>query len=741
MDNEVQTPREIRTETINKIIENIQSYQTEAPLGVVKKAYEFAEKAHLGQRRASGEDYICHPLEIALILTELKIDAITISAAILHDVLEDTAVTQGELEKEFGGEIVMLVDGVTKLQRRLEYKSKEERQLESYRKMFLAMAKDIRVVIIKLADRLHNMRTLEHMPPRKRQEIARETLEIFAPLANRLGISQTKCELEDLAFKYLEPEKYASLVEQLNKRSDEREQIITDVKKNVSERLQNAGIKAEIQGRAKHFYSIYKKMQKYHKTNINEIYDIFAVRIIVNDLKDCYEVLGIIHSMWKPLPGKFKDYIAQQKSNGYQSLHTTVVGHYEQPVEIQIRTFEMHEISESGIAAHWKYKEGGKGSKDFDSNLAWLRQLLDWHRDVRDAKEFVDNIKQDVFADEVFVFTPTGDVIDLPAGSVPIDFAYRIHTDVGHRCIGARVNRKIVPLEYHLSNGDIVEIITTKHPNGPSRDWLNIVGSSETRNKIRNWFKKERREDNIAKGREMLEKECKKLGYDWKEITGGNRLQETAKKFNIMSEDDLLATLGYGGITLQSVFMKLVEMYKRDLKQVTPPDITAMLAELKPRHARKKSSYGILIKGEAGLSVKLSKCCGPLPGDEIIGYITRGRGISIHRTDCPNVLNNKDEFERIIEANWDLDVDPNAVYKVSIEIQGADRSNLLTDIMLTFSEVKISIVSINARVLKQKTAVIDLDIEVANLTNLEYVMAKLRKIKDIFFVQRITHSG
>ena len=723
---------------IENIIAEIKTYQPDAPLQLVNKAYELAYSAHDGQLRVSGDEYICHPIGVATILADLQIDAVTISASLLHDVVEDTPITLELLEKDFGKEIAMLVDGVTKLNR-IEYKSKEEQQLENYRKMFLAMAKDIRVVLIKLADRLHNMRTLKYMAPHKQVEISRETLEIFAPLAHRLGISNVKWELEDLAFRFLEPEKYYRLVEQVKQKRKEREKIITDAIALMEERLGSVGITAEIQGRPKHFYSIYKKMKKNHKQDVSEIYDLSAIRIVVDSLKDCYGALGIVHTLWKPLPGRFKDYIAMPKSNGYQSLHTTVIGQSGQPLEIQIRTLDMHRISEYGIAAHWRYKEGTKvAHKDTDQKLAWLRQLLEWHRDLRDPREFIETVKMDVFADEVFVFTPRGDVLDLPAGSIPIDFAYRIHTDVGHRCVGAKINGKIVPLEYKLTNGDIVDIITAKQGNGPSRDWLNIVGSSETRNKIRQWFKKEKREENIAKGREMIERESKKLGYEWRDLVKGDRLNEIAKKLSISSEDDLFEGLGYGGVTLHGVIAKLIELYKKELKSSTTPDVSAMLAELKPKRLKNKVSHGILVKGEAGLMVRLARCCNPLPGDIIVGYITRGRGVSVHRADCLNILNNSEEYERMIEVNWDIPGD--TLYRVSIEIIGLDRHNLLSDVMMVAADAKINVGSLNARVQKNKTANINMDIDIGNLSQLENIMNKMRRIPDVYNVHRTTQS-
>lgn len=724
---------------IDEIIDKIKTYQADESVNLVKKAYYFAENAHRGQLRVSGDEYIQHPLGVAKVLADLQIDAITICAAFLHDVVEDTEVTLEDLEKIFGKEIAMLVDGVTKLNR-IEYKSKEEQQLENYRKMFLAMAKDIRVVLIKLADRLHNMRTLKYMTPQKQQEISRETLEIFAPLAHRLGISNIKWELEDLSFRFMEPTKYYALVEKVKQKRREREAIVNESIEILSQKLKSMGIRSEINGRPKHFYSIYKKMQKDHK-DLVEIYDLLAVRVIVDTVKDCYGVLGVVHTLWKPLPGRFKDYIAMPKSNMYQSLHTTVIGLRGLPVEIQIRTVEMHRTSEYGIAAHWRYKEGAKlADRDFDQKLAWLRQLQDWQQDIRDPREFMEALKLDIFADEVFVFTPRGDVIDLPTGSVPIDFAYRIHTDVGHRCVGARVNGKMVPLEYKLTNGDIVEIITTKQGNGPSRDWLTIVGASETKNKIKQWFKKERREENIAKGHEAIERESKRLGYDWREFFKGDKLNDIAKKMNVAGEEDLLAAIGYGGIPLQSVMTKLIGLYKKEIKSVSATDISHMISELKPRHIKSgKSSHGILVEGESGLMVRLARCCNPIPGDIIVGYITKGRGVSIHRADCPNVLSQPAEFERMIEVNWDQGA--SQTYKVMIDVTGTDRPNLLSDILIIASETKISFSSVNAKVHKDKTATITLTLDITNLNQLEYIMTKIRRIKDIYSVQRAQNSA
>ncbi|MBP2649367.1 MAG: (p)ppGpp synthetase SpoT/RelA [Firmicutes bacterium] len=718
-----------------ELINQVKVGQPDISVAIIEKAYQYANDAHGEQLRASGEKYISHPLAVAKILADLQLDVATIAAAFLHDVVEDTKITVEEVEKEFGKEVAGLVDGVTKLNR-MEYKSKEEQQLENYRKMFLAMAKDIRVVLIKLADRLHNMRTLKFMTPEKQKTIAKETLEIYAPLGHRLGIYSIKWELEDLSFRYLEPEAYYSLVEKVQEKRLEREALIEEAIKILRERLTAVGIKGEIQGRPKNFYSIYKKMVKDDK-DIGEIYDLSAVRVIVDTVKDCYGALGIVHTLWKPMPLRFKDFIAMPKSNMYQSLHTTVIGPNGRPLEIQIRTWDMHRISEYGIAAHWKYKEGsfGKGGdKNYDEKLSWLRQLLEWQQDLRDPRSFMETLRLDVLTDEVFVFTPKGDVVDLPAGSVPLDFAYRIHTDVGHRCVGAKVNGKIVPLEYKLSNGDIVEVITTKQGNGPSRDWINIVASSDTKNKIRAWFKKEKREENIAKGRDMIEKEIKRLGYDWREILKGDRLLEIGKKLNITTEDDLLAAIGYGGVTMHGVMTKLIEAYKREQRAASPKDLQSVLSGLKTKRVISKTSHGILVKGESGVMVRLARCCNPVPGDIIIGYITRGRGVSVHRIDCTNVLNNREEYERIIEVDWDIGL--GNVYNVPIEISCLDRAGVLSEILMVASETKNNVSSVNATTSKNKMASISLIIEVTNLTQLEQIMSKMRKVKDVYHVRR-----
>ena len=726
--------------TIEDFFEQVKGYLNEAQIDYVRKAYILAADAHKEQRRKSGEPYIIHPIGVANILAGLQMDEYTLAAAFLHDVVEDTEYTYDDIRNIFGGVVANLVDGVTKLGK-IAYISKEDRQIENYRKMFLAMARDIRVVLIKLADRLHNMRTMKYMPAHKQQSISRETLEIYAPLAHRLGIHTIKWELEDLAFRYMEPDIYYTLVEQVKTKRREREAMIFEAMDEMRDSLEKANIKCEIQGRPKNFYSIHKKMLRDHK-ELNEIYDLLAIRVLVDSVKDCYGTLGIVHSMWRPIPGRFKDYVAVPKSNMYQSLHTTVLSAGGQPLEIQIRTFEMHRISEYGIAAHWRYKESGgskpaTGSdKGFDAKLSWVRQLLEWHQDMNDSNDFVNAVKMDIFADEVFVFTPRGDVIDLPVGCCPIDFAYRIHTDVGNRCVGAKVNGRIVPLDFKLSNGDIVEVITSKQANGPSRDWINIVGASDTRNKIKGWFKKERREENIVKGREMLDKEAKRLGYEPKTFASPEKLKEVGTRLRINSDDDLLATLGYGGVTLNSVISKLVEIYKKEQKLNTNKDLSEMLAELKPRRSKAKASHGILVKGEEGIMVKLARCCNPIPGDPVVGYITRGSGVSVHRADCPNVLsNNPDEQSRLIEVAWDISLD--AAYKVNILITANDRANLVGDILTITSESKLNIFSMNCKADKNKIATMQFGIDINSLEQLEYVMNRIRRLKGVYSVERV----
>ena len=723
-----------KEEALKEFMDYVHSYLGDDECDQIMKAFTLADKAHEGQFRASGEPYIMHPLAVAEILAHLQIDHITLIAALLHDVVEDTEYTKEDIEKLFGAEVAFLVDGVTKLNQ-FQYETKEDRQMENYRKMILAMAKDVRVVVIKLGDRLHNMRTLKHMRSDKQKRIAKETLEIFAPLAHRLGIFNVKWELEDLSFRYLEPDKYYDLVDQMKQKRQAREDIVNDTMEQLTKALGEAGIKADIKGRPKHFYSIYKKMKKDNR-DLSQIYDLLAVRVIVDTVPDCYAVLGIVHSIWKPLPYRFKDYISMPKSNMYQSLHTTVIGTMGQPVEIQIRTWEMHRVSEYGVAAHWRYKEGNKGAdKEFDQKVAWLRQVLEW-QDTSNPKELVNALKLDVFSGEVFVFTPKGDVVKLPIGSVPLDFAYRVHTDVGHRCVGAKVNGKIVPLDYTLQNGDIVDIITSK-TGKPSLDWLNIVGSSESKNKIRNWFKRENKEENIEKGLEALEREAKRLNYSWKELCCDNRIQQVVKQLKSNTENELYAACGYGGIPVSTVLLRLVELYKKSKEHEDARKTTEQIIEkLKVQGAKKaKNGTGVLVKGEPGVMVRMAKCCNPVPGDDIIGYITRGRGVSVHRSDCTSLGHTPEDLERMIEVSWDEASSES--FHVGIDIQAYDRSGILMEVMAVLSELKITITNMNAKVLENtKNVMINIVVEIRDISQLDFVMTKLRRIREVYTVQR-----
>ena len=723
-----------KEKALAEFMEYIHTYLTDDECNQVLKAFELADKAHEGQFRASGEPYIMHPLAVADILAHLQIDHITLMAALMHDVVEDTSYSKEDLEEMFGSEVAFLVDGVTKLNQ-FQYETKEDRQMENYRKMILAMAKDVRVVVIKLGDRLHNMRTLKHMRSDKQKRIAKETLEIFAPLAHRLGIFNVKWELEDLSFRYLEPEKYYDLVDQMKQKRQVREDIVNDTMSQLTKALGEAHIKADIKGRPKHFYSIYKKMKKDNR-DLSQIYDLLAVRVIVDSIPDCYAVLGIAHSLWKPLPYRFKDYISMPKSNMYQSLHTTVIGTMGQPVEIQIRTWEMHRVSEYGVAAHWRYKEGNKnGDKEFDQKVAWLRQVLEW-QDTSNPTELVNALKLDVFSGEVFVFTPKGDVVKLPIGSVPLDFAYRVHTDVGHRCVGAKVNGKIVPLDYTLQNGDIVDIITSK-TSKPSLDWLNIVGSSESKSKIRNWFKRENKAENIEKGLEALEKEAKRLNYTWKELIADNRLQQVTKQLKAGTEEEMFAACGYGGIPVSTVLLRLIELYKKSKEAEESKHSTEQIIEkLKSQGQKKtKNGTGVLVKGEAGVMVRMAKCCNPVPGDDIIGYITRGRGVSVHRCDCSSMGHTPEDLERMIEVSWDGFSGES--FHVGIDIQAYDRNGLLMEVMAVLSELKITITNINAKVQEDtKNVSINVTVDIRDISQLDFVMTKLRRIREVYTVQR-----
>ena len=720
--------------TIESIKAAVKSYAPNADLDMLDRAYLVAEEGHRGQVRKSGEAYIIHPLNVAEILTELQLDDVTICAAILHDVVEDTLFTLEEIQDMFGDEVALLIDGVTKLGM-IQFKSKEERQLETYRKMILATAKDIRVIIIKLADRLHNMRTLKFMREDKQKRIARETLELYAPLANRLGISNIKWELEDLSLRYLEPEIYYDLVEQVKQKRQERQIYISETVRQIEEVFDDLDMNATISGRAKHFYSIYKKMTRDNK-EIGEIYDLYAVRILVDTVPDCYAVLGVIHSHWKPIPSRFKDYIAVPKSNGYQSLHTTVMA-LGYPLEIQIRTFAMHQISEYGIAAHWKYKEAGKSttvSKTSDQKMSWLGQMVQLQKQFKDPKEYFEALKVDIFSDEVFVFTPTGDIHSLPKGSNPIDFAYRVHTEVGHHCVGARVNGKLVPLDYKLQSGDSVEIMTNRSNHGPNRDWINIVASSDTRSKIRSWFRRENRPENISSGKEMVEAELKRLNYSAKDLMKEEHVEDAAVKLNFQTADDMFATLGYGGINLRAVTTKLIEIYEKEhAKKV--PDVTKILQEVitTTPASQKKSDSGILVEGQSGFFVRLSKCCHPIPGDEIFGYVTRGNGVSVHRVDCPNILNV--EMSRSIDVSWEKNIDTK--YSVEIEIVCANKSGVLTELLSIPSSMKLNIHSVYAAPNENAdTSTINLWVYVLDAEQVEKLMSRMRIISNVYSVTR-----
>ncbi len=725
---------------LENLIAMIKETNPQCDVGLITKAYHFAEKAHQGQYRKSGERYFIHPEEVAKILIELRLDSSTIAAALLHDVIEDTEFDYNIIKEEFGEEIALLVEGVTKLTR-MSFESKEERQAENLRKMFVAMAKDIRVILIKLADRLHNMRTLKYQTDEKKKEKAMETLEIYAPIAHRLGISRIKWELEDLCLRYIDPEGYYELVEKVAIKRKDREMYINQVIEELRNRLKEFSIEGEISGRPKHFYSIYRKMT-YQGKSFDEIFDFLAVRVIVETIKDCYGVLGIVHTLWKPIPGRFKDYIAMPKPNMYQSLHTTVIGPKGEPVEIQIRTFEMHQISEYGIAAHWKYKEGRGADQDkISSKLTWVGQMLELEKEYKDPKEFMESLKIDLFTNEVFVFTPKGEVINLPAGSTPIDFAYKIHSDVGSRCVGAKVDGRIVPLDYKLKNGNIVEILTSSNSNGPSRDWLKLVKSSQAKNKIKQWFKRERREENIEKGRELLEREIRRQGLSQQEALQTKLLISIGKRLGLTSEEDLYAALGYGGITLSQVLPKIKEVIKKDLVKREPvPEITekeyiSQPKGLEEKITRKKQGQGITVKGIDNIMVRFSRCCNPVPGDEIIGYITRGRGVSIHRKDCPNLEDNIESTDRLIDVDWDT-TKPIS-FQAEIQIRATDRKGLLSEITRVITDSKITVNALNARTNKERFAVLNLTMEIDNIEELDRIMQKFKNLQGVIDVYRV----
>ena len=733
-----------------KLINTIREYHPSTDLSMVEKAYKLARDAHKDQKRKSGEPYIIHPLCVAIILAELELDKETIVAGLLHDVVEDTVMTDEEIKQEFGAEVALLVDGVTKLGQLSYDADKVEVQAENLRKMFLAMAKDIRVILIKLADRLHNMRTLKYMTPEKQKEKARETMDIYAPIAQRLGISKIKIELDDLSLKYLEPEAYYDLVHQIAQRKSVRDDYVQSLVEEVKKHIHEAGIPAQIDGRAKHFFSIYKKMKNQDKT-LDQIYDLFAIRIIVDSVKDCYAALGVIHEMYKPIPGRFKDYIAMPKPNMYQSLHTTLIGPTGQPFEIQIRTYEMHRTAEYGIAAHWKYKEasnnGGAAAPmtvTEEEKLSWLRQILEWQRDMSDNKEFMSLLKSDLdlFSDTVFCFTPTGDVKNLPNGSTPIDFAYSIHSAVGNKMIGAKVNGKLVPIDYVIQNGDRIEVLTSQNSKGPSRDWLNIVKSTQAKNKINQWFRSESKEENIVRGKELLASCCKSKGINLSDINRPEYQDKIMRKYGFHDWNSCLATVGHGGLKEGQIVNRMYEEYKKDhLARITDEEVLETISENKEKVPEKKSKSGIIVKGLYDVAVHFSKCCSPVPGDEIVGFVTRGRGVSIHRTDCINIINLSDmERERLIDAEWQHDEESgnSGLYLAEIKVFCNNRTGLLVDITRAFTERAIDINAIHSKTSKQGIATIDISFNTKGKAELTSVIDKLRQIDSIIDIERTT---
>lgn len=725
---------------LKKLLDCIDKNNTKVDKEFVTKAYNFAYEAHKDQRRESGEPYVLHPVEVATILAEMGMDTSTVTAGLLHDVIEDTSFTHEDLEKMFSKEVADLVEGVTKLDK-IESKTKEEQQADNVRKMLLAMSDDVRVILIKLADRLHNMRTLKFMPVKKQKIKAKETFDIYAPLAHRLGMSKLKWELEDLAFRYENPNEYYFLVRKIAEKRQEREDYIHEIITNLQESLEGAGINSEIDGRPKHLYSIHRKMVDKNKS-IDQIFDLTAVRILVDSVKDCYAALGIVHTMFKPLPGRFKDYIAMPKPNMYQSLHSTVIGPQGKPFEIQIRTFDMHRTAEYGIAAHWKYKEGvaGEEGKEVDIKLTWLRDIIDWQKETSDASEFMEGFKVDLFSDEVFVFTPKGNVINLPHDATPIDFAYKIHTDIGNRCVGAKVNGKMVPLDYKLSTGEIVEIISSPLAKGPNMDWINIAKSNQAKSKIRSWFKKAKREENIAKGKDYLEREAKKQSCNFGEVAKGEALNQIFKKYNLFNIDDLFAAVGMNGMISGMIVSRLKEASEKgkdeakDWKEIEEEANKAAASAAAKAKANQKQP-GIIVKGESNLLVRFAMCCNPVPGDDIVGYITKGRGVSIHRSDCKNVDNAmKNEDNRFIEVSWGTP--KGAEYVAEFQIKTEDRDGLLSEVMTIISSSKTHLYAINAKPNKSGISYIDIKLKIISVDDLKDVMKKIKKIKGVQDVYR-----
>ena len=721
--------------SVDELVERIRKYHPEDDMELVRRAYAFAEKAHAHQVRKSGDPYFCHPCAVAVILADLMLDASTIAAGLLHDVVEDCeGVTSEMIGQEFGQEIELLVDGVTKLNQ-LDFSSREEAKAETLRKMFLAMAKDIRVVLIKLADRLHNMRTLKFKAPDRQRAIAQETLDIYAPLAHRLGVYTIKWELEDLSLRYLDPDAFYELVRLVGMKRAEREQLIAQVTQELKTKLYEAGIhKCEIDGRPKHFYSIYKKMKSQNKT-FDQINDLLAVRVLVNTTTECYHALGVVHTIWPQVPGRFKDYISVPKANMYQSLHTTVVNQG-RPFEVQIRTFEMHRIAEYGIAAHWRYKEG-RATDELDKKLSWLRRILDWQTEAHDPSEFGEMLKFDLFADEVLVFTPKGDVVSLPKGATPLDFAYRIHSAVGNRCIGAKVNHRIVPLATPLETGDFVEVMTSSSSHGPSRDWLNIVKTSEAKAKIRAWLKKEEREQNIVHGHDMLEREAKRLGYQLPMLTKSELIEPMYKRLSVQSLDDIYAMVGFGGASTQQVLNRLIDEYKKHNKIDSPAPVETKPDEAPaPRPRPSSNSNGVIVKGESGMLVRFAKCCTPLPGDKIIGYITRGRGVSVHRADCVSLKDESVEPERLIEVEWE-DQPKESSYEAEIRVIAYNRTGLLAELSVMFASQEIPVNAISAHAAKNQTYVFHVSLVIRSTQQLNKLIRDIQKIPDVIEVSRV----
>nr|WP_238526722.1 bifunctional (p)ppGpp synthetase/guanosine-3',5'-bis(diphosphate) 3'-pyrophosphohydrolase [Carnobacterium sp. 17-4] len=708
----------------------------------VKKACDFATNAHKDQFRKSGEPYIIHPIQVAGILAELKMDPVTVATGFLHDVVEDTEYTFEDISREFSPEVAMLVDGVTKLGK-IKYKSHEEQQAENHRKMLLAMAKDLRVIMVKLADRLHNLRTLKFHRPEKQRRIANETLEVYAPLAHRLGINLIKWELEDTSLRYLNPQQYYRIVHLMNSKREEREKYITDSISKIEESVEELNISADITGRPKHIYSIYRKMRD-QKKQFDQIYDLLAIRVIVDSIKDCYAVLGAIHTRWKPMPGRFKDYIAMPKSNMYQSIHTTVIGEFGKPIEVQIRTKEMHAVAEYGVAAHWAYKEGITRKVEDDSDgkkISWFRDIIELQDESSDASDFMESVKEDIFKDKVYVFTPKGDVSELPSGAGPLDFAFNIHTEIGNKTTGAKVNGKIVPLNYKLKTGDIIEILTSPNSYGPSRDWINLVSTSKAKNKIKRFFKLQDREVNVIKGRELVEKQLTEMQFPPKNFLTKNNIKMLLERFNFTSEDDLYAAVGYGELTALVVANRLTEKERRERdleKKIQDTTSIELKTKKEPEKIKIKHEGGIVIQGIDNLLIRISRCCNPVPGDEIVGYITKGRGVSIHRKTCPNVLAAKDAENRLIDVEWEDTTSKSQEYNAELQIIGYNRSGLLNEVLQVVNSMTKNLNNVNGKVDNNKMATITLTVGIQNIQQLDKIVEKIKSIPDVYNVKRMS---